>query len=333
MLGFTNKNVKKEANKKLIYVFICIIVIAASFLFKLVADRQEKSANDVITDLNSIIVTEEEKEDRKSYLDVASVPYEFAVSDENVNSYYIVSDGQYLYIVFMGPGDFASLNKEDIATNAIRVNGITAKTPNEIKSLALDAYNYGLSDEEKITLDDFDSYFGSVYLDMTKVQDSTTSMFKTLFFITLIAGIVSLIVTVYNLFRFKRSIKKLDLSTLQELDMKMNDEKSFYYDKAHLYLTDTHIVTFNDKVTAIDYNDIIWMYPFERRTNGIKTGKAIKIMTNKGKTYTVAYMELITKAKKEIYDEIWNTIVSKNSSMLLGYTKENIKLAKERVIK
>lgn len=333
MVGFTNKNVKKEANKKLIYVFICIIVIVASFLFRFGADKQEKTANAAVTDLNSVIVAEEEKEDRKSYLDVASIPYEFAVSDETVNSYYIVSDGRYLYIVFMGPGDFASLNKEDITTNAIRVNGITAKIPNEIKSLALDAYNYGLSDEEKITLDDFDSYFGSVYLDMTKEQDSTTSMFETLFFITLIAGAISLIVTVYNLFKFRRSIKKLDMSTLQELDMKMNDEKSFYYDKAHLYLTDTHVITFADKVSAIDYNDIIWMYPFERRTNGIRTGKAIKIMTNKGKTYTLAYMELITKAKKEIYDEIWNTIVSKNNNMLLGHTEENIKLAKERVIK
>ena len=37
---------------------------------------------------------------------------------------------------------------------------------------------------------------------------------------------------------------------------------------------------------------------------------------------------IVTKEKKEIYDEIWNTIASKNTNILLGYTKENAETAK-----
>ena len=36
----------------------------------------------------------------------------------------------------------------------------------------------------------------------------------------------------------------------------------------------------------------------------------------------------VTKEKKEVYDEIWNTIASKNTNILLGYTKENAETAK-----
>ena len=67
------------------------------------------------------------------------------------------------------------------------------------------------------------------------------------------------------------------------------------------------------------------MYPFEQRVNGIRTTQNIKIFTSEGKTYTIVSIEMVTKKKKEIFDEIWNTIASKNDKMRLGYTSENIK--------
>ena len=72
------------------------------------------------------------------------------------------------------------------------------------------------------------------------------------------------------------------------------------------------------------------MYSYEQRTNGIKTSQAIRVMNNEGKTYTIATITAMTKAQKAVYDEIWNTIISKNSNIKLGYTKENIKEMKER---
>ena len=44
---------------------------------------------------------------------------------------------------------------------------------------------------------------------------------------------------------------------------------------------------------------------------------------------TMPEMSIITKEKKEIYDEIWNTIASKNTNILLGYTKENAETPEE----
>ena len=40
--------------------------------------------------------------------------------------------------------------------------------------------------------------------------------------------------------------------------------------------------------------------------------------------------KLRTLGKKEVYDEIWNTILSKNGNITVGYTKENRKEMKER---
>ena len=52
-------------------------------------------------------------------------------------------------------------------------------------------------------------------------------------------------------------------------------------------------------------------------------------MTKDGKKHTIATINLITKAKKEIFDEIWKTISSKNPEIKMGFTQENIKEMKE----
>ena len=43
----------------------------------------------------------------------------------------------------------------------------------------------------------------------------------------------------------------------------------------------------------------------------------------------VANLSIITKAKKEEFNEIMNTIISKNDKMLVGYNSENAKKYKE----
>ena len=52
-------------------------------------------------------------------------------------------------------------------------------------------------------------------------------------------------------------------------------------------------------------------------------------MNNKGKTYSIAEIDLVTKKKKEIYEEIWKNRVENNDKIVLGYTQENIKQMKE----
>ncbi len=334
MKKFTNKNIQHENNFLIRRLVIFILIIFISFIFKYIETQMIEKTNSQITDLNSIIISDDTKVDKKAYVDICTIPYQFAVSDSNINSYYIVSDNNnYLYIAFMSPEDFNNLNREDIKDNPIKIQGMTALTSEEIKVLAIDAYNEGLDESEQLSMDDFNDYFGSVYLDMTLDSSNTAVVPSALFVLFLLFGGAGTILSLYQLIRFKISINNMDITFLQELDNQMNNENAFYYSKAHIYLTDKYIINFNNRFVVIDYNDIIWMYPYEHRVNGIKTSKSIKVVTKDKKTYTIASIEPITKAKKDVFDEIFNTIANKNKEMLLGYTKENMSTVKERFSK
>lgn len=330
MKKFTNKNIEKEnkSMKRKIIIFILLIIV--SFGFSFWKQTINEKLNEEITDLNSIIISSQDKTDKKAYINLNVIPYKFAISDETQNSFYIVSDEQYLYVAYMGPEDFNRLNNEDIKNNPVRIEGITQTTSEEVKKLAIDAYNAGLEEQEQISIDEFNNYFGSVYLNMTVEGNSTSGILTGLFILFFLFGIIGLILSIHQYRSFKKGINKMDLDKIEELDSEMNDEKAFYYEKVHLYLTEKYLINFDGRFIVIDYKDIVWMYPYEQRTNGIKTTQAIKVMTEQGKTYTIASISVTSKAKKEIYNEIWNTIASKNKIMLLGYTKENIKEMKDR---
>lgn len=328
---FMNGNIKKEYKRVIRNIIIGIILLGLAVLCWFWRKQEIASANKNIKDLNTII-SSKEKENQKSYLNVKSIPYKFAVYDDTTDSYYIVSDGKYMYILYMSVADFNKLNKEDIYERAMKVEGITKMTTKDVKQLAIDTYNTTIEkQEEKLTLADFENYFGAVYLDMTALDGAVAFVPMACFYLLLLFGGILFIVATFNFIKFNREIKKLDANQISKLDMEMNDPNAFYYQKARLYLTQNYIINFASGFHAINYKDILWMYPFEQRTNGIKTSQSIRIFTNYGKTYTIASLDIITKQKKEIYNEIWNTIYNKNEKILTGYTKENIKMMNQKL--
>lgn len=331
MKEFTNKNVQKEKNLMVRKIAIFFVILMVAVGLKLWEKQLTEEVNSEMTDLNTLIISTEENEDKKGYLDIQSIPYQFAVADGVEESYYIVTDGEYLYIAYMDKEDFEKLNHEEITETPVRVEGITKKIPEEIKEIAIEVYNEGLEEEYQIKSDeDFYKYFGDIYLNLAVTENSDVMMIRCFFYLILIIGTIGFLVSLWNYIHFGRTIEKMDSDLLRELDEEMNHPEAFYYEKTHMYLTEHYIVNFDGHFVVIPYKDVVWMYPYEQRTNGIKTTQAIKVMTNEGKTYTIATISTVTKAQKAVYDEIWNTIVSKNSDIKLGYTKENIAEMKER---
>jgi len=331
MKKITNKNVQKEYRSKVITLVIGIVLLVISFACQLWEQKTIDEANKKMTDLNSIIVSKGEKADKKAYLDAQTIPYKFAVYDDTTDSYYIVADSKYMYIVYMTTADFNKLNKKDIEKNPIRIEGVTKQTTKDIKELAIDAYNEGIEEEEKISLADFNNYFGEVYLDLTVTDNAVATLPVACFILTLIFGIIVFIIGLYGVLNFQRTIRKLDATMIDDLNNEMEDKEAFYYQRAHLYLTRNYIINFGGSFRVIPYKDILWMYKFEQRTNGIKTAQALKVLTNSGKTYAVANMDIVTKKSKAVFEEIWETIYNKNNKIVLGYTKENIQAMKEKV--
>lgn len=333
MEKFTNTNILKEKKRLTKNILIAFLVLAVGVAMGVWAYYTVQDAYASAKPLNDIIMEEGEQEDKMATLSVQRTPYQFAVQDGNQNSYYIVMDNKYMYIAYMSPDGYNLLNKTDIKENPIEVKGVTKLISKEIKELALEAYNEGLEEEKQLTMADFNSYFGSVYLDMTQSDTDVAIIQEILCMLSLLFGIVMLIVFTVQKIKFSRNIKKMDEDMMEKLDDEMNSQSAFYYEKAHLYLTEHYIINFKGTFKAIEYQDVIWMYSMVYRTNGIKTQQSIKVMTKDGKTYEIAAIDVVTKAKKEIYNEIWNTIVAKNNHIILGYTKEAAQEAKSLIEK
>lgn len=329
---FTNPSIKKEKKRLTRNVLISILLLIIAVALEVWGYYINENAKANSKPLNDIIVSKEEnKEDKIATINAQSKPYLFAEEKEGTNGYHIVSDDKFMYIVYMSKYDELN-NKENIATEPVEIQGVTKLISKDVKEFALKAYNTGLEPEEQLTMADFNSYFGEVYLDITETGTSDVAELQTLGGLLVgMFGIVMLVVTVVQKVKFSSGIKKMEETTIETLDDEMNSSDSFYYEAIHLYLTNHYIINFKGSFRVIEYQDIIWMYPMTYRTNGIKTNQSIKVMTKDGKTHEIAAIDVTTKARKEAYNEIWNTIVNKNNRIVLGYTKEAEEEAKSRI--
>mgnify|MGYP004496211995 FL=1 len=325
MNSFTNINIKNQYKKTIIYFVISIILIILSIVFYAWKCSIIKTSRVQEKSLNDIIINEKTEKDYKSaYINNVSNPVKFAIDKENNNAYYIVNDGKYLYVIYMNEEKYQSIiqNKSEV-----KIEGITKYPTKDVKELAIEKFNDDKDENDKISLVDYDNYFGDVYLDMEESESSIAIFQIFLIVITIIPGIIIFIINLVKIINFNKIKSKY---SIKELDNEMNDKNSFYYDKANLYLTPNYIINFSGKLFIIKYTDIDWIYPNITKTNGIKTAKSIILITKENKTYIISNLSNITRKSKEIYDEIWDTIVSKNSDMLVGYTEENIKAYKDK---
>lgn len=128
--------------------------------------------------------------------------------------------------------------------------------------------------------------------------------------------------------RFNLALKRLSSDEISLLDNEMNSKESFFYERANLYLTPNYCINLDGTFKAIKYSDIIWMYSITQRVNFIKISNSIMIATLT-KKYNIASLDTLTRASKEVYEEIYKTILSKNDTMLVGYSKSSIKKYKE----
>lgn len=330
MNQFTNSNITKEKKRICISLIMFVLVLCASLLCWGWRNHKINQVNDTITDLYSLTISEKDEIDKRAYVDIAYIPYRCVSIENSDNSYYIINDGKYMYIALMDSSDFNKYNHEDIKNNPIRANGYTKVISNEVKEMILEVYNDAVDQEYRIAESEFDDYFGSIYLNMVMDKEDV-AILPTLFSIGLaIFGVIGLCLVFYEIFSYKNSINKLDDYLISKLDMEMNLATAVYYQPVHVYLTNNYIINFKHSFKVMKYEDIAWIYVYERRVNGIQQSQSIKIVDNNGKKHTIAKIKLVTKNQKQCYDAIFNTIISKNSDILLGYTDENIKEMNQR---
>lgn len=134
MYKIKNENVLNLKKKNLQTLLIGVMFLILGFILIATSVNKDEEALNNITDLNDIIMNEEDKNDKKAYLNITTVPYKFAIYDDKTDSYYIVTDGKYLYIAYMSDTKFAQMDDESKLKDFKKITGITHSTTKDIKN-------------------------------------------------------------------------------------------------------------------------------------------------------------------------------------------------------
>lgn len=332
MKNFTNPVIIQEFKNHYQKLIIGILLIILGIVFLILGNKVTTDAHKTMPSLHDVIVKQDNKDGVLTYIDSTSYPYLFAGYDDTDTKYYFIKDENYIYVAYMDQETSNRLSDDSLYANnkTEKLIGISAVTPTEVKKIAIDTYNEIFPDNQ-INIADYDSYFGSIYLDMTSPDTEVAFFQYTIAFFGIIIGTFLIILGLISTHRFQKNIKKMSLEKIRDIDAETLDKDAFYYEKLHLYLTPSYIILMNNTFKVISYEDIIWLYPFEQRVNGIKSSKSIMVVTNDGKTSNIVTVPTITKGRMEMFDEIFNTIANKNDETLIGYTSENAKIIKEQI--
>ena len=326
----------KHTSKNFFIIYIiCIIAIILSVIIAGSRIENEKPNATDFTE-NGAIGTEKGK---YVYLQIDGLSDVIATYGESeIEKYYVAINGYDWYIVSLSSTDFEELKNIQAYTYgqienkpaSVTIYGITEEVPNDLKKIAIDFYNQGLEDDEKITIDDFENYFGSVMLNTTKdpVDLTLETVIGLISVITLF--VVAIIQFTNKLIRIKvnKYLEKNNYKEELEKQLSDNIEETFFNEK--LIITKDFLVdTTNGSFVVVKFSDIKWIYTHRLKYYGVVSISNNIIMQLKdGRTQ---FQCLNTKGKiSDEFENVFEKICEKVSSdTLKGYTQENIKEFKE----
>ncbi len=315
--------VKKFKTNMIIWLVVALFG-AAIFVLSIHMNDIRKS-----TDFHEILATGENTQNKLVSVEVNEKPYVFAYyPGDNSGKFYFLWDEEYMYVAFLNETEYKKLNTDSIHDNPIKVSGITKTIPSDIKKLALEAYNENVEKENQLTSSEFNEFFGVLYLDQTEV-DPAMVICLIVGIIAWMTGFICFITQIILFIRLKGKLKKISDEDFEKLNEELDAEEAFYYKNAKLSLTKSYIVDFAHGLKVIKYSDLLWMYKYEYRYNGVNTQLSIILYTEDKKRHVVAALPGYTKKSKELNREIMESIMDKNQKMLVGYTKENRAKMKE----
>ena len=317
--------------------FICIIVMIGTFIFSAYKiDKETPNATDFTE--NGAIGLEL---DKYVYLQVEGLsgliatygPSDSEASDENEKYYIAISDG-YWYIVNL---DNATLDQlKDIQKYTfgeienkpapVTIYGITEEVPQELRQIADDIYNEGLTDEEKMSIDEFEQCYGSVLLNARRTPADLT-VETIIIGIAIIVFFITIIVNICDKVIRSRVYKYLKKNGYEEdLEKQLNDdvEEKFYNDKV-IFTKDYFVDTYKGDFCAVKYSDIKWIHTHMVKYNGIITvSNNIVLHLKDGKT-NFQCLKINGKIKDE-FENVFGKLCDKiPADSLKGYTSENIR--------
>lgn len=332
----------KHTSKKffIIYILCVLIIVFSTISINERIENEKPNATDFTQ--NGAVGTEAGK---YVYLQVDGLSDSIAtyVYDENQNStendkYYIAINGYDWYLVNLSDTYLEQLKNIQSYTYgeienkpaSVTIYGITEEVPDELKEIAIDFYNQEIEEDKKITIEQFDNYFGSVLLNTKKDPVDTTieTLAITISFIILF---ITVIMQFFNKIVRLKVMKYLEKNNYKdELEKQLDDniEETFFNER--LIITKDYLVDITKGAfSAVRFSDIKWIYTHRLKYYGIfSISNNIIILLKDGKTQ---FQCLDTKGgiSKE-FEQAFEKICTKLSdNSLKGYIPENIKEFKD----
>lgn len=284
------------------------------------------------------VLTKNTSENVYAKLNVSLLDSAFATEtlDGKEKDYYIAFDeNDNPFIIVLDKSGLESLRKIQEYTlseteiekpNPVMVYGNVSKSDTEVFKYLQEF----LKDEDgnTYTIDELKSVVGENYLDTTWDNKEEGIFALILFGVFSLSGLILIIV---YFVRNKKSKKILEECgrELEKIEEDVKSGKGIHNKKCKVYLTDRYLLSYAGGVKLIELNDIVWVYPFITKQNGITTSKSIYVITNNGKSNVVAVVNTWGKKNKAFFEELYQDIINKVPNVLVGYSKENMEKAKE----
>ena len=266
-------------------------------------------------------IMEVDKVDEGAYLNTVIVPYGFAVNQDETSWLAIVMDeNNYLYIVQLSESQYDVIENyfDSDEEKVYRIEGTTKEIDSSIASLAMDAYNEGAEDDDLITEDNFNEYFGYFYLQIGDAKDIS---------LPVVLGTISLILSlsfgIVGLKAMNKTKKTVESEEYQKAIEEINNPE---YENKNAILTKNYIIYSGSGLNIVDYKDVTWVYRHTFRYNGVPNHSLAYYIRGSKKMHLIAF-----GLSQKSVDEMVEYIGKKNKDVLVGYTKENISKHKEMI--
>ena len=333
-MGDKSKELKKLINNKKLkiatIILLAVTIISAVIFFIL-------NSKDITTDKEAI---DSSKSNDFVYFDIHMLTDCIATctTDSRVEKYYIATNDEYMMLLEISDSKYKELKDivdytygdTDVKPQPYRIMGTTYSIPSELKEITLEYYQEMFPDSD-ITEHNFSDYFGEHYVDTTVTPNtSSVPLLLVLSFMTGTIFLVCVIVLIINVSKTNDTIKALQKNN--ELDTvydEINVGETTKLEMQNVILTANYLVDISNYLTVVKLKDIVWMYEFTYRRNGVETQRYVRIMDRYRKFHIAASKNSLGR-NYNLFKETFMKIAERCPNALLGYTSENIKATQKK---
>ena len=263
---------------------------------------------------------------------------EHSEGDSDKERYYIAINNGFMYILDLDletvellkslQDDTCFSNKNEVELNPITIYGVTEKIPKELKQIIIDICNKRSGEENKVTLENFDSYFGRVLLNVKR--EPTYIRIENI--VIIVAAIVIILLLILHVAMKIEKIKSKKYLKENKYEEEFTSQLKEYIEEDHykhkVLLTKDFLVDVKyGGFSTFKFSDVKWVHIYNTNSY-IVPSTSIEVYLRDGKT-NFECVEIKGKPTEEfwgIFDKICERVPE---DCLKGFTKENVKSFKE----